>query len=158
MTGLNCLAAELAKELKESTARSAKFQVDVHLLSREMTGLKHQLSLPVPHHHRHHVPKLVWMSAGLFLVLAMVIMGWFSCWQRLADYRSSDTKLRYLWLQHDRTVLRWVHVADSLELAGPDRLRDTVKKEEAARERRWQLLKQARQKEAEAMELRSRAK
>lgn len=158
VTDLNGSAAALAKELKESAAQAAKFHTGAHLLSGIMTTLKQQLSRPVPHQHHHYVPRLMLISAGLFLVLAVVLMGWFSSWQRLSDYRSSDTKLRYLRLQQDTIVLRWVYFADSLELAGPDRLRDDVKREEVARERRRRLLEQAGQKEAEATELRNRAK
>ena len=157
MTDFNGQAAVLAKELKESTTEATKLQASSHLLSREMTGLKQQLSRPVAHRHHHYVSKLAWISAGLFLTLSVVMMGWFSSWQRLADYRSSDTKLRYLRLQHNKTVLQWVHIADSLDLAGPDQLRDSVRMEEAVRERRRQLLEQARQKEDEASELRNRA-
>lgn len=158
ITDMNGSALELAKELRASTVLVAKFHSDAHSLSGNMATLKQQLSRPVPHHHHHHVPKLIAVSAGLFLALAVVMMGWFSNWQRLSDYRSNDTKFRYLRLQQDTTVLQWVYFTDSLEFAGRDQLREGVRREEVARERRRQLLERARQKETEATELRSRAR
>lgn len=158
MGSLNGNVEGLSADLKEIAALMKKVQADKQPLSQQITRLHHQLSQPVAHQHHHHVHKLIWIAAGLFLVLAITLVGWYNTGQRLAGFRSSDTKLRYLRLQHVEAVQKWVHVADSLHLAGPDRLRDSVQKEESARQRRRDMLEEAARKEADAEALRKRAR
>lgn len=141
---LNENAESLTNRLKEISPLLTKTQADKQALSQQMSRLNQQLSQPMEHTHHHHVHKLVVISAGLFLALAVTLAGWYSTGQRLTAFRDSDIKLRYLRLQHDKTLQKWVHVADSLQTAGPDRLRDSVLSEEVAREQRRDLLEEAR--------------
>ena len=158
MGNLNGNAESLSADLKEVTALMKKVHADKQPLSQQITRLHHQLSQPVAHQHHHHVHKLIWIAAGLFLGLAITLVGWYNTGQQLSAFRSSDTKLRYLRLQHVEAVQKWVHVADSLHLAGPERLRDSVQMEEATRQWRRDLLEEAARKEADAEVLRRRAK
>lgn len=157
MGNLNGNAESLSADLKEVAALMKKVQADKQPLSQQIIRLNHQLSQPVTHKHHHHVHKLIWITAGLFIGLTITLAGWYNTGQHLTEFRGSDTKLRYLRLQQDKTILKWVHVADSLHLAGPGRLRDSVQMEEATRQRRQDLLEEAARKEADVKALRRRA-
>jgi hypothetical protein len=113
---------------------------------RELKGqLKTTLSLlqkPVPSQveHHHHVPKLLWVTAGLFLLVCLLSMGWIMTASKLVDFRVSDTKYRWLKLTVDSPALASLYQLDSLYLASSDSLQSAVTKQEALRQERLELL------------------
>src|SRR4051794_37234156 len=46
--------------------------------------------------HHHHFHKIIWISVGLFLILCLVLTGWFNTYKKLELYTANDTKYRYL--------------------------------------------------------------
>ncbi len=46
--------------------------------------------------HQHHVPKIIWIATGLFIVLALVCAGWYNTYNKLDASIANDSKYRYL--------------------------------------------------------------
>lgn len=68
--------------------------------------------------HHHSIPKLVWITAGLFIVLSLVCSGWYMTANNLDQYREADTKYRYLKLKSDNPMQQFLSRADSLYHSG----------------------------------------
>ena len=65
--------------------------------------------------HHHHVPKFIWIAAGLFLILAMACAGWFNTHNNLEKYVANDSKYRYLKLDTVNKKLQiYLYMVDSL--------------------------------------------
>lgn len=106
--------------------------------------------------HIHHVSSVIWIAIGLFLALTIASAGWYLTGRKLDGYIENDTKYRYLKLQKSKNLQYQLNLVDSLYQVNPD-LRKQVLKQEEARERRLELLQQAREKQKEAEELRKKA-
>jgi hypothetical protein len=103
--------------------------------------------------HHHHVPKLIWIAAGLFILLSLVCSGWYMTSEKLNGFVANDTKYRKLKLDSANKRLQVdLDLVDSLDLVNPD-LREIVIKAEKENTRNLEMLRRARNMENEASEL-----
>jgi hypothetical protein len=87
-------------------------------LATSVTLLKQPIENKVVH--RHHIPKLLWASAALFLVLCLACSGWYNTAQKLDIHQANDFKYRYLKLKNDPALHRILILTDSLYQNQPD--------------------------------------
>lgn len=127
-------------------------------LGRVLQDTINTLSRPQVQKHHHHFPKVAWVAVGLFLLLCLVSTGWYLTASRLGDFRDNDTKYRYLQLIDNGQVARLLNFTDSLQRSQPEFFRDSVLSEEAEKYHRLEMLDEAIRKEAEAEQLRQKAK
>lgn len=144
---MNKLLAGLPEQSKDSQSLRAKLQDTIEVVSQ-----------PQEHKHYHHFPKIAWVTAGLFLALCLVVTGWYTTASRLDSFRNNDTKYRYLQLIDNNQVSHLLHYADSLQQARSGFFRDSVLTAENEKQRRLEMLDEAIRKEAEAQQLRQKAK
>jgi hypothetical protein len=143
---------ELMTEVKTSRFPAEKMNDFSIRLDMAIGILTNPVKNEVRHHH--HVPKLIWITAGLFLVLTLVCAGWLDTSGKLANYIASDTKYRFLRLDTEQTGLQsWLDKIDSLYDIRSD-LRITVLETEAKFQQNMEkLLKASRLKnDAKALE------
>ena len=107
--------------------------------------------------HHHHIPKLIWIAASLFLLLFFACSGWYNVTSRLNAYVANDTKYRYLKLNNNRNLQVLLNITDSLYLSEYN-MRDSVIETEEKNEQKLKLLQEATEKQKEADELRKKAK
>ena len=105
--------------------------------------------------HQHHFHKIIWIAVGLFLVLCLVLTGWYNTYDKLKLYKANDTKYRYLKLEADGGLLKWMRVIDSLYLVDR-KMRDSVIAKEEQNQRDFEMMQKAKQMEDEARELRGK--
>ena len=100
--------------------------------------------------HHHHIPKLIWISVGLFIALCLVCSGWYITSTKLEGFVASDTKYRQLRLDtaHKSLQLYLDHL-DSLYMAHPD-LREKVLKTEEEYRLNFERLQKAERLKTEA--------
>jgi hypothetical protein len=116
--------------------------------------LKQPVEQKVLHHHHFH--KVIWVSVGLFLVLCLVLTGWYNKDQKLQLYIANDTKYRYMKLQADGGLLKWMKVVDSLFLVDR-KMRDGVIAREEQNQRDFEMMQRAKQMEDEVRDLKRKA-
>lgn len=66
--------------------------------SKQLEDAKSILTQPIETKviHQHHVPKLIWITGGLFLVICLACAGWYIAASKLDNFIASDTKYRQL--------------------------------------------------------------
>lgn len=101
---------------------------------------------------RHHVPKIIWIAASLFLLLCLVLTGWYNTNNHLKLYKANDTKYRYLKLQGSSTLNNVLGFTDNLYKVD-DKMRDKVIEQEEQNQRDLEKMRRALQMEKEAKEL-----
>mgnify|MGYP003576799773 CR=1 FL=1 len=105
--------------------------------------------------HQHHCPKVLWITVGMFLALAVTCSGWYQTSAKLDQYIDSDTKYRFLSLDTaDKHMQEKLWITDSLLQAQPA-LRKKVLEKQAAYRRYLELISRARQIEEEAHALKT---
>jgi predicted nucleic acid-binding Zn-ribbon protein len=104
--------------------------------------------------HLHHVPKILWITAVLFIILCISCSGWYVTAGKLDQYRSADTKYRYLYQKGDNTMRQILYTIDSLYHSGYP-MRDSVVQWEADFEKASQLKQELQEKVGEGAELKS---
>lgn len=154
---LNERLGSLEQVLHVTGIKIGSIEGEERRLRGAIDGLKQELAKPLLYRHHHNVSLSMWIAAGLFLILSVVLACWYNTGEKLNEHRETDIKYRFLRLQHDRTLLLWLHKADSLHHVRPDSMRDVVETEEERHKRAYELMEQAARKEAEAKELRRRA-
>ena len=85
---------ELKTTVASNQLPTAKLQEVSSRLSLVFTLLQQPLERKVLHHY--HIPKLLWVSVGLFLAVCLVSSGWFMTASKLDGYIANDTKYRHL--------------------------------------------------------------
>lgn len=124
------------KELKVEI-KNARFPVrEMQEFSKQLTiGIKllrEPVTVKTLHHH--YIPKLVWITAGLFLALCLVSAGWYMTGQKLSGYIANDTKYRLLRLDTAHYPLHLsLDRADSLYQVDPDLRKSVLEREEQHR-------------------------
>jgi len=125
----------------ESERQSKLTDGKVQELNKRLDNVLAVLSKPpqseVRHHH--HFPAIFWGTAGLFLALCLVSSGWFMTGQKLEQFRTNDTKYRYLKVFTDSAAADYLFRLDSTYAANPDSFQNAVFKRERLRERRLEL-------------------
>ncbi len=98
--------------------------------------------------HHHHVPKIIWVTACLFIGLTLVITKWLQAKEKLNGFVANDTKYRYLKLSKDLYLQHVLFGTDSLYQA-EEGLRDSVQNWEEIIRRRFELERLIKEKEKE---------
>ena len=118
------------------------------------------LRRPVKNEVRHHhdIPKLLWISCGLFLILSLVCAGWYNTSSKLDQYIASDTKYRFLRLDTSKKYLQfWLDQVDSLYNSRSD-MRSHVLETETKYQQNMQRLIRAERLKNEANDLEKEAR
>ncbi len=159
-----CQLEELIANNMEKIASKVQ---DTSLPSNELRSLLGQMEKnrllfqnPVPQKiiHHHYVPKIIWIAAGLFLVVALVGAGWYMTGQKMEAYIASDTKYRYLKLDTGNIYLqKMLYRVDSLSRNNAS-MRDAVVNKEEENQNNFELLQKASQMNVEAENLKADAK
>lgn len=100
--------------------------------------LKQPVESKVLHHH--HVPKLIWISAGLFIVLCLALCGWYNTGQKLDQYQANDFKYRYLKLSNIPALHQLLVITDSLYQTNPEFGKAVLHGEDSVRNQIQQLV------------------
>ena len=119
----------LREDIKESSFSVDKLQG----LSSRLDTVMGQVSQPAENKvlHHHHVPKIIWITAGLFITLALVSSGWYITGSKLDGFIANDTKYRQLRLDTSKQALQlYLDKIDSLYSARPDMRKIVLEKEE----------------------------
>ena len=115
------------------------------------TLLKHPVSNKVMHHH--HIPKLIWISVGLFIAFSIVCSGWYVTGSKLNSFITNDTKYRWIRLDTSQRSLQvYLDRVDSLYNKLPDMRKNVVETEEEYR-LNFERLQKAERLKAEAKDL-----
>ena len=151
-TSMNELKAEIKNArfpVREMQEFSKQLTIGVRLLREPVT---------VKTLHHHHIPKLVWVTAGLFLALCLAGTGWYITGQKLSGYIANDTKYRLLRLDTAHYSLQLsLDRADSLYQVGPN-LRKSVLETEEQRSVNFERLQKAARLKDEAKSLEEAAR
>jgi hypothetical protein len=108
--------------------------------------------------HHHHIPKLAWIVASLFIVLAVVCAGWYMTDNKLESFITNDTKYRYLRINTSQKGLqRFLDRIDSLQQSNID-LRKFVLQTEEKNRLDLEMLQKAERSKTEAKELENKAR
>ena len=161
-------AVNKVEDLIEKGVEKIKYVVqDTSITGKELRGLLEQMEKnillfqnPIPQKmiHHHHVPKITWIAAGLFLTVALASAGWYMTGQKLDAYIASDTKYRYLKLDTGNFYLqKLLYRVDSLS-RNDTSIRDAVINKEEENRNNFELLQKASQMNAEAENLKADAK
>ena len=135
-------------EIKDSLNLIKRHSVSAFLPNEKSEKLSENLSVAIPLigklienkiQHHHHVPKLFWAAAALFLLLSLVCAGWYVTASREDQHLAGDIKYRELKLLADTTFLRSLWKLDSVYSANPDSVRDNVEVQENLRQQRLEL-------------------
>ncbi len=152
---------DLQSQLKsvEKTIQKISFpEKEVKQLSFDLNRTTLILQQPLKNEviHHHHVPKLVGITATMFLLLCIVCSGWYAAHDKLQNYIANDTKFRYLKLDTDHVLQKLLLMTDSLYIQNPKMRADVISMEEL-NNKRIELHLQADEKQKEADELKAKA-
>jgi hypothetical protein len=117
-----------------------KLQVFFTSLEIAVALLRRPVKSQVYHHH--HVPKIIWIAAGLFLALCLVCSGWYMTARDSGQYQANDIKYRQLKLEADSAFHQYLVQLDSIYLTDPDKMRNNVIEQERLKQKRLELIDQ----------------
>lgn len=142
------------ESLKEDVAKNQLPFETLEELSKKLNINNVLLKLgPQKVQHHHHVPKLIWIAAGLFLGFAMVCSGWYVTHQKLEQFVMNDTKYRYLKLDTgQRPLMMILDRVDRVYDSSINMRKDVLDKEEVNR-KNFEKLQKAEQLKEEAKDL-----
>jgi hypothetical protein len=128
-------------------------------LSKKLDRCTHALENPAEkkEHHIHHFRWPLGVAAGVFLLLVLAISALCINHQKLEQYIANDTKYRSLKLIRNKDLELLLYSDDSTYLANP-KMRKNVKELETNREKRIELLLEAKEKQEELDDLKRKAK
>jgi hypothetical protein len=146
----------LKKDLNAFRLQENKLNELYTKLDNGIAFLKQPLQNKVVHHH--HVPKLLWIAASLFIAFSVVCMGWFNTDNKLDNYIANDTKYRYLKLDTANAFLQsQLFKADTL-LSKNASFRETVINLEEEYCNNNEMIQKANRMNIEAEKLKANAK
>lgn len=105
--------------------------------------------------HHHHVTKAIWIAAALFLIVCLLSTALYVTADKLKLYKANDTKYRYLKLEANPGLNKWLGLIDSLYIVNP-KMKDAVIAKEEQNQRNFEIMQQALQMEKEAKELKQK--
>jgi hypothetical protein len=146
------------EELKQIANRNTIPENDLRQLNFNLNKTNGYLSQPVVNkvEHHHHVPRITIISAILFVVICLIIMGWYNTSQRLEQYKENDTKYRFLKVQHNRPLQNLLYNTDSLYKLS-DMREDVIRKEDSILDR-FKRLQEIEAKEKEVKDIKEKLK
>lgn len=147
------------EELKQIANRNTIPENDLRQLNSNLNKANGYLSQPVVNkvEHHHHVPRITIISAILFVVICLIIMGWYNTSQRLEQYKENDTKYRFLKVQHNRPLQNLLYKTDSLYKLQFDMREDVIRKEDSILDR-FKRLQELEVKEREVKDIKNKLK
>lgn len=153
---------QIKKEFTELKAMIGNISFPVNEMHELSTNLHTSVKLlkqPVQDKvlHHHYIPKLLWITIGLSLLACLFFVLWLLAGENLDQYKSNDTKYRYLKLQENQNLRELLYTTDSIYLINPG-LRDSVEQRERQNKRNLEMLQEAIKKEQEAKVLREKVK
>lgn len=107
--------------------------------------------------HQHHAANILWVAAGLFVLLLLASGGWYRTSCKLDQYKASDIKYRYLKQKSNLTSLQFLYRLDSLQQAGYA-MQDSVESWEAEEQKAFELNKKLREQSAATNEVKGELK
>jgi hypothetical protein len=108
--------------------------------------------------HHHHVPKMIWIAAGLFISLTLVSSGWYMTADKLTNFVTNDTKYRHIRLDTaQRAIQDYLDREDRLFTTQPDMRKKVLEIEQEYRAN-FERLQRAERLKAEAKDLEKEAK
>jgi hypothetical protein len=135
---------------------SSSFSIDkLDEFGKRLDDGIHFLKLPLQNKvvHQHHVPKIIWIAAGLFIVLALVCAGWYNTYNKLDASIANDSKYRYLKLDTvNKNLQIYMFMVDSLYITDVN-FRSKVIYSEEQNLRNFDLLQKAYQLKSQAKNL-----
>ena len=117
-----------------------KIEVFIFNLKTATDMLQHPVESKV--HNHHHVPKIIWIAAGLFLALCLVCSGWYATVNNSVQYQANDIKYRQIKLIADSAFHQCLVHLDSVYLTDPDKMRNNVIEQERLKQKRLELIDQ----------------
>ena len=120
------------KELIKSTIPVEILAVFSSRLNKNSQLLEQAAKNKVQHHH--HIPKLIWITAGLFISVALVLSGWYATTQKANEYIANDSRYRYLKLDTTHYLQSYLYRVDSLYKTMPDMRKHVFEEEQRLRE------------------------
>jgi len=127
----NGVAALLSTEHSEKLTQNLSTLIP---LIRQLTENKIQ--------HHHYIPKLVWITAGLFIILSLAFSGWYVSASKIDQHKAGDIKYRELKLLADTAFLKTLWQLDRSYAADPDSMSNAVELQENLLQQRLQLMDQ----------------
>lgn len=134
------LSSVITDEMTTATQKMEKILRDGHIpvvewkiLSSKLTETYNLLESPSPQKvvYQHHIPKLLWITAGLFLLLSLGLAGWYTQHKKLDGFIANDTKYRSMRLDTFNIRLQYyLDRLDSIYKTNPDLREKIVEKEE----------------------------
>ncbi len=78
------------KGLKEDIEKLSFLEKEMRQLAATLETIKILLKQPVKKEtmHRHHTTKTIWIAAALFLIVCLVLMGWYNTYKNLEMYKA----------------------------------------------------------------------
>lgn len=155
--GIDELKSALSQLNKNAVAELSAFNL-IKEVSGKMERYTRILEHPVEkkEHHIHHFRWPLGVAVAVFLLLVLSVSALYMNHQKLNQYIANDTKYRSLKLMKDEDLQHYLNLSDSLYRVNPD-MRKEVQQMETDRNRRLELLMQAREKQQEAKELERKA-
>lgn len=145
---------EIKDKMQQASYPIQEMQQISMSLETNLQQLKQPLQQQVVHHH--HATKVIWATAALFLVVCLLLTGWYHTANKLDLYEANDTKYRYLKLEGNIAVAHWCRIADSMFIADTN-LRNVVLQKEEEKQTNMEMLQRAIEMEEEAEKLRQQA-
>ena len=146
----------MSKEIKNHELSVEKMKELSITSDSSMSIYKLLLKNKIEHHH--HVQKIIWITAGLFIILSLVCAGWYSTYKKLDGYIANDTKYWELRLDTaNRGLQSYLDFTDSLYNVNPV-LRNIVLLKEENNRINYERLQRAKRLKAEAKDLENAAK
>jgi hypothetical protein len=107
--------------------------------------------------HQHHAANILWLAAGLFVLLLLACGGWYGTSGKLNQYKANDIKYRYLKQKSNFTALQLLYSLDSLQISGYA-IRDSVERWEAEERKAFDLNKKLQEQSAATNEVKGELK
>jgi len=107
--------------------------------------------------HQHHAANILWLAAGLFVLLLMACGGWYSTSGKLDQYKANDIKYRYLKQKSNLTTFQFLYRLDSLQQTGYA-MQDSVESWEAEEQKAFELNKKLQEQSAATNEVKGELK
>jgi hypothetical protein len=92
--------------------------------------------------HHHYIPKLIWITAGLFIIICLACSGWYVSASKIDQHKAGDIKYRELKLLADTTFLKTLWQLDRSYAADPDSMSNAVELQESLLQQRLELMDQ----------------
>ena len=125
-SGTITVEAETLRTLMDDTAEQIKYSVkqisfpeqSLNTLSEKIAEntllLKNPGTQKIIHHH--HASRLLWVVAGLFLILLFCSTRWYLSVEKLDAYTAGDIKYRYMKQKGNTQLIQMLYYLDSLQL------------------------------------------